>query len=174
MAWYGLVICLWWNWFCTCVMLGQDVNQKVPSWFLAILYLVCGIPGSWWLWYKRLYHGAKADSAFGFVWFFLWFALHCGFCIWAAIAVPFSAERWSFAGFVTAMEALDVCNFCGIIYLIGAGLWSAEAAFCCWILVDVFLYFRGKGGISQAKEQAKQEAALAALRAGTGSAVSRV
>lgn len=50
-----------------------------------MVYLLCGIPLSWWLWYKRLYNGAKADSTLGFLGFFLWFALHCAFCIWAAI-----------------------------------------------------------------------------------------
>ncbi|KXZ43258.1 hypothetical protein GPECTOR_96g724 [Gonium pectorale] len=149
-------------------MLGQNVNQKVPSWFLGLLYLICGVPGSWWLWYKRLYNGAKSDSALGFVGFFLWFAVHTAFCIWAAIAVPFSANQWSFAGFITAMKALDVCNFCGIIYLVGAGLWAAEAAWSVWVITDVFLFFRGKGGIKQAKEQAQKEAALAAFRGQTG------
>ncbi|GLI64164.1 hypothetical protein VaNZ11_007349 [Volvox africanus] len=141
-AWWGLLICLLWNWFCTCVMLGQKVDQKVPSWFLALLYLICGVPLSWWLWYKRLYNGAKADSAFSYVWFFLWFGMHTAFCIWAAIAVPFSANQWSFAGFVTALNALDKNNSAGIVYLVGAGCWSALATWSCWVIVDVFLFFR--------------------------------
>ncbi|GFR40154.1 hypothetical protein Agub_g710 [Astrephomene gubernaculifera] len=171
MAWWGLFICLAWNLFCACVMLGQDVNQKVPSWFLALLYIICGVPLSWWLWYKRLYNGAKSDSTFGFVWFFLWFLVHTAYCTWAAIAMPFSASQWSFAGFITAMKALDVNNFAGIIYLVGAGCWSVEAAFSWWILVDVWLYFRGKGGIKEVKEAAKREAALAAFRSQSGTNV---
>lgn len=171
MAWWGLFVCLWWNWFCTCVMLGYRVNNKVPSWFLGLVYLICGIPLSWWLWYKRLYNGAKADSTLGFLGFFLWFALHCAFCIWAAIAVPFSANSWSFAGFVTAMNALDVNNFTGVIYLVGAALWSTEAAFSCWVITDVFLFWRGKGGVKEAKETAAKEAALAAFRQQTASRV---
>ncbi|GIL45488.1 hypothetical protein Vafri_2714 [Volvox africanus] len=165
-AWWGLLICLLWNWFCTCVMLGQKVDQKVPSWFLALLYLICGVPLSWWLWYKRLYNGAKADSAFSYVWFFLWFGIHTAFCIWAAIAVPFSANQWSFAGFVTALNALDKNNSAGIVYLVGAGCWATLATWSCWVIVDVFMFFRGKGGIKEAKEQAAKEAALAAFRQG--------
>ncbi len=57
-------------------------------------------------------------------------------------AVPFSANSWSFAGFVTAMNALDVNNFTGVIYLVGAALWSTEAAFSCWVMTDVFLFWR--------------------------------
>lgn len=57
-------------------------------------------------------------------------------------AVPFSANSWSFAGFVTAMNALDVNNFTGVIYLVGAALWSTEAAFSCWVITDVFLFWR--------------------------------
>ncbi|GLC34615.1 hypothetical protein PLESTB_001242100 [Pleodorina starrii] len=170
-AWWGLLLCLLWNWFCTCVMLGQQVNQKVPSWFLALLYLICGVPLSWWLWYKRLYNGAKNDSALSYVWFFVWFAVHTAFCIWATIAVPFSANQWSFAGFVTALNALDRNNFAGTVYLVGAGCWGVLATWSCWVIVDVFLHFRGKGGIKQAKEDAKKEAALTAFRQAAGNQV---
>ncbi|GIL82921.1 hypothetical protein Vretimale_8427 [Volvox reticuliferus] len=166
-AWWGLVICLLWNWICTCSILGEKADQKVPSWFLALLYLICGVPLSWWLWYKRLYNAAKADSAFSFVWFFLWFGIHTAFCIWAAIAVPFSVNQWSFAGFVTALNALDKSNSVGIVYLVGAGFWAALATWSCWVIVDVFMFFRGKGGIKEAKEQQAKEAALAAFRQGT-------
>ncbi|EFJ49365.1 hypothetical protein VOLCADRAFT_80622 [Volvox carteri f. nagariensis] len=166
MAWWGLVICLIWNWFCTCVMLGQNVNQKVPSWFLALVYLITGVPLSWWLWYKRLYNGAKADSAFSFIWFFIWFAVHTAFCTWAAIAFPFSANQWSFAGFITALNALDKNYFAGVVYLVGAGCWTVLAAWSCWVIVDVFLHFRGKGGIRENREEKQKEEALAAFRQG--------
>ena len=57
-------------------------------------------------------------------------------------AVPFSANQWSFAGFVTAMVALDQGNFPGTVYLVGAGAWSLLAAWSCWVIMDVFLFFR--------------------------------
>lgn len=66
---------------------------------LAVLYMLLGIPLSWWLWYKRLYGAAKADSAFGFVWFFVWFAVHTAFCIWAAIG------EWAARGPHTSVSA---------------------------------------------------------------------
>lgn len=160
MAWFGLLICLSWNLFCNCVILGTKQKQKVPSWFLALLYFVLGVPLSFWLWYLRLYNGCKQDSTLGFLGFFIWFAVHTCFCIWAAIAVPFSANQWSFAGFVTAINAMDVTDFVGVIYFVGAACWTVEALFSLWVIKDVFLFFRGQGGI----QQAKQQAAIMALR----------
>lgn len=51
----------------------------------AVLYTVCGIPLGFYLWYWKLYNGAKSDSTFTFISFFFWFAVHTAFCIYAAI-----------------------------------------------------------------------------------------
>lgn len=52
-------------------------------------------------------------------------------------AFPFSSEQWSFAGFVTAIKAFDISAFAGIIYIVGASLWTLEALFSLWVLKDV-------------------------------------
>ena len=55
-----------------------------------------------------------------------------------AAAVPFSANKWSFAGFVTALVAFnDVSTFAGVIYIIGGCLWACESLYCLWCLKDV-------------------------------------
>eukprot|EP00798_Chlamydomonas_sp_ICE-L_P030667 gene30667-35684_t len=119
---------------------------------LAVIYFFLGIPLSVVLWYFRLYEGAKSDSTFGYIGFFISFCIHLGFCTWAAIGVPFSSESWSFAGFFTAMAGYDVSFFIGTIYLIGAILWTLEASYSFWCLKDVYFFFRGAGGVEQVKQ----------------------
>ena len=124
--------------------------------------------------------------------------------------MPFSGNKWSFAGFLTAFTALSqLATAPGVIYLIGSSLWTIEAVFSFWVIRDVsragrkphgsmahrpqathththvcltgvgllarmftqvWYFFRGKGGV----EQAKQQAALAAFKAGLSGGSSRV
>eukprot|EP00798_Chlamydomonas_sp_ICE-L_P030872 gene30872-35916_t len=144
-AWYGLIVCLCWNLFGASIFLGSNESSKVASWFLAIIYTFAGIPLSWIFWYRRLYNGAKADSAFGYIGFFISFSVHLGFCIWAAIGPPISGQKWAFTGFIPALSAFDESTFAGVIYLIGASFWAVEATYTLWCLKDVFLFFRSAG-----------------------------
>jgi hypothetical protein len=47
---------------------------------------VTGVPGAYYLWYRRVYNACKSDSAIMFAWFFLIFSAHILFCVYAAIA----------------------------------------------------------------------------------------
>mmetsp|Transcript_20107 Transcript_20107/g.59708 ORF Transcript_20107/g.59708 Transcript_20107/m.59708 type:complete len:320 (-) Transcript_20107:1052-2011(-) len=161
-CWWGFMACLIWNFFCASVMLGTDAEHKASSWFLTIIYFVLGVPIGFWVWYLAIYRAGKNDSTVRFIYFFLGFMIHTAFCIWAAIAVPFSAESWSFCGWFAAIQALDYGAFPGVVFMMGAAFWTIEALYCLWCLKDAFLFFRGKGGV----EQAKQDAAVAAFRAG--------
>lgn len=89
-------------------MLGFDAQDKVGSFFLSFIYFVAGIPLAFLFWYKKLYDATAADSARSYVAFFIWYLAHCGFCVFATIAAPISTGRWSFAGFVSSMQALTV------------------------------------------------------------------
>jgi len=163
MAWWGLCWCLCYNFFAASVMLGyKDAGDRIASWFLAVIYMLLGVPLAFWSWYLRMYRAARDESTLGYIGFFICFLIHVGYCIWAAIAVPFSTERWSFAGWVTAMVAFDQDVFPGVVYIIGACFWTLESLLSLWCLKDSYLFFRGKGGV----EQAKQEAAIEAFKAG--------
>lgn len=64
---------------------------------------------------------------------------HCGM----PAAIPFSAERWSFCGFATAIAAFNnVNNFTGIIYIIGACFWVLESLLCLWALREAWAFWR--------------------------------
>lgn len=160
-TWWGMVVCMLWNFFCAAVMLSQKVEHKTSSFLLAAIYLLVGIPTGFFLWYRQLYLGCKGESTISMLGFFITFIAHIGFCTWAAIAVPFSQEYWSFAGFVAATRALDVSLGCGAIFFVGSALWTLEALYSLWVLKDVFFFFKGKGGI----EQAKRGVALASMTA---------
>ncbi|RAL40357.1 hypothetical protein DM860_006427 [Cuscuta australis] len=60
----------------------------VKIFFLAVIYALLGCPLSYVLWYRPLYNAMRTDSALKFGWFFMFYMLHVGFCIFAAIAPP--------------------------------------------------------------------------------------
>lgn len=163
LCYLGLVVALCWNLFCSSVMLGYDVPDKVSSWFLALIYTIAGVPLAFTFWYYRLYKAASSDRALGYFGYFFAFSIHTAFCIWAAIAVPFTSERWSFAGFITAPKAFDVNKFAGIIYIAGASVWTAEAVWSLWCIKSVYFTFRNSGGSAKARSEANRMAVQAAL-----------
>lgn len=162
-SWFGLIAALGMNLLAGCFILGSDAKDKVGSWFLNLTYFVLGVPLSFWMWYWRLYNGVKSDRAFSYVGFFIGYLIHVAYCIWAAIAIPILAARWSFAGFVTMIKAFDVGQVYGFVFLVGAIVWTLEALWSLWCLRSVYLSFRGRGG----PEAAKKEALKATISAAT-------
>lgn len=142
-TWIGLCICLGYNTFAATVMLGYQAGESVASWFLSLIYLFLGIPLGFWLWTLRFYRAVRDESTVGQLFFFLWYVLHCGFCTWAVVAYPFSSEYWSFCGFITMTKAWDWGTFAGVVFIIGASFWAAEAAASWLMLLRAWAYFRG-------------------------------
>ncbi|KAG9150480.1 hypothetical protein Leryth_010860 [Lithospermum erythrorhizon] len=85
-SWLGIVLCLVFNVIAVIVCWVQGGGVKI--FFLSIIYCILGCPLSYILWYRPLYRAMRTDSALGFSWFFLFYLLHIGFCIFAAIAPP--------------------------------------------------------------------------------------
>ena len=52
---------------------------------MAAVYLLCGVPGAYSLWYRRLYSACKNDSALSYLWFFVVYLGHIAFCLYAFI-----------------------------------------------------------------------------------------
>eukprot|EP00877_Chromochloris_zofingiensis_P001837 jgi/Chrzof1/11654/Cz06g03240.t1 len=142
-------------------MVGTPAPDKMSSWFLAMIYVLAGVPAGMVCWYLKLYHAAESDGAFGYLGFFIMFVVHTAFCTWAAIAVPIAGGRWSFTGFVSALRAFDIAKWAGIIYIVGACLWSVEALCSFWTLKTVYSTFRNTGK----KQQAQNEMSKIALKA---------
>ncbi|CAA2986576.1 secretory carrier-associated membrane 4 [Olea europaea subsp. europaea] len=102
-----------------------------------------GCPLSYVLWYRPLYRAMRTDSALKFSWFFLFYLLHIGFCIFAAIAPPIVFHGKSLTGILAAIDVFSDHVLVGIFYLIGFALFCLEALLSLWVLQKIYLYFRG-------------------------------
>ncbi|KAK4770192.1 hypothetical protein SAY87_030724 [Trapa incisa] len=86
MTYLGLVLCLLWNFV---AITAAWIKGEGPTiWFLAIIYAISGIPGGYVLWYRPLYRAMRTESALKFGWFFLFYLIHIGFVVYAALAPP--------------------------------------------------------------------------------------
>lgn len=140
-SWLGIVLCLAYNVLAITVCWIKGGGAKI--WFLAIIYALCGIPLSYLLWYRPLYRAMRTDSALKFGWFFLFYLIHIGFCIIAAIAPPIVFHGKSFTGILSAIDVFSDSALVGIFYLVGFGLFCLEILISLWVLQKIYTFFRG-------------------------------
>lgn len=155
----GLTLCLTWN--IVAVTTAWIKGGDATIWFLAIIYFISGVPGAYVLWYRPLYRAFRTESAMNFGWFFLFYLIHVGFCIFAAVAPPVVFKGKSLAGILPAIDLIGKNALVGIFYFIGFGLFCLESVLSVWVLQQVYMYFRGSGKAAQMR----QEAARGAMRA---------
>ncbi|GAB2301150.1 Secretory carrier-associated membrane protein 1 [Dionaea muscipula] len=160
-TWLGLVLSLTWNFIAvtTAWIRGGDAT----IWFLAIIYFISGVPGAYVLWYRPLYRAFRTDSALNFGWFFLFYSLHIGFCIFAAVAPPIVFKGKSLAGFLPAIDLIGEHVLVGIFYFVGFGLFCLESLLSVWVLQRVYMYFRGSGKATEVRREAARGAVRAAF-----------
>ncbi|KAF2565548.1 hypothetical protein F2Q68_00024423 [Brassica cretica] len=115
----------------------------VKIFFLATIYALLGCPISYLLWYRPLYRAMRTDSALKFGWFFLFYLIHIGFCIFAAIAPPIIFRGQSFTGVLAAIDVIRGSLLAGIFYFVGCGLFCLESLLSLWVLQKIYIYFRG-------------------------------
>ncbi|KAK6934912.1 SCAMP protein [Dillenia turbinata] len=104
-SWLGIVFCLVFNVIAVIICWIRDGDVKI--FFLAVIYALLGCPLSYVLWYRPLYRAMREDSALKFSWFFLFYLLHIGFCIFAAIAPPFIFHGKSLTGILAAIDVFS-------------------------------------------------------------------
>ncbi|KNA02971.1 hypothetical protein SOVF_213540 [Spinacia oleracea] len=155
----GLTLCLTWN--IVAVTTAWIKGGDATIWFLAIIYFIAGIPCAYVLWYRPLYRAFRTESAMSFGWFFMFYAVHIGFCIFAAVAPPIFFKGKSLAGILPAIDLVGGNALVGIFYFIGFGLFCLESVISVGVLQQVYMYFRGSGKATQMR----QEAARGAMRA---------
>ncbi|KAK8279118.1 hypothetical protein E1A91_D09G087000v1 [Gossypium mustelinum] len=156
----GMILCLVWN--AISVSAASLKGRGIVIWFLAVIYLIVGVPGAYFLWYRPLYRACRKDSAFRFGWFFIFYMVHICFCIFAAVAPPIFRQGFSLPGILSALDAMSQSAILGILYFIGFGLFSAEALLSIWVFQRVYRFFRGTGKAAEAKSQAARGRAMAA------------
>ncbi|KAL0442780.1 UNVERIFIED_CONTAM: Secretory carrier-associated membrane protein 1 [Sesamum latifolium] len=140
------------------------IKQGDPKiWFLAIIYLISGVPGAYVLWYRPLYRAFRNESALRFGWFFMFYLLHIGFCIFAAVAPPVVFKGKSLAGILPAVDLIGKHVLVGIFYFIGFGLFCLESVLSIWVIQQVYMYFRGSGKAAEMKRDAARGVMRAAI-----------
>ncbi|XP_071726382.1 secretory carrier-associated membrane protein 4 isoform X1 [Rutidosis leptorrhynchoides] len=140
-SWLGIVLCLVFNVIAVIVCWIKGGGVKI--FFLATIYALLGVPMSYVLWYRPLYRAMRTDSAVKFGSFFLFYLLHLGFCILAAIAPPIVFHGKSLTGILAAIDVFSDDALAGIFYMVGFGLFCLESLLSFWVLQKVYLYFRG-------------------------------
>uniref|UniRef100_A0A7N0UKY4 Secretory carrier-associated membrane protein n=1 Tax=Kalanchoe fedtschenkoi TaxID=63787 RepID=A0A7N0UKY4_KALFE len=140
-SWLGIVLCLVFNVVAVTVCWIRGGGAKI--FLLAVIYALLGVPLSYVLWYRPLYRAMRTDSALKFGWFFLFYLVHLGFCIFAAIAPPFIFNGRSLTGILAAIDVFSDHILVGIFYLIGFGLFCLESLLSFWVLQKIYMYFRG-------------------------------
>jgi len=157
----GLVLCLLWNIIATTT--AWIKGQGAQIWFLALIYFISGVPGGYVLWYRPLYRAFRTESAMKFSWFFLFYLLHIGFCIFAAVAPPIVFKGKSLAGILPAVDLVGKHPLVGIFYFVGFGLFCLESVLSVWVIQQVYMYFRGSGKAAEMKKEAARGALRAAI-----------
>ncbi|XP_076942756.1 secretory carrier-associated membrane protein 3-like [Bidens hawaiensis] len=147
----GLVFCLFWNIIATTTAWIKGEDPKI--WFLAIIYFILGVPLAYVLWYRPLYRAFRNESAFRFGWFFLFYLLHIGFVIFAAVAPPIVFKGKSLAGILPAIDLIGDQALVGIFYFFGFGFFCVEALLSVWVIQQVYMYFRGNGQAAEMRRQ---------------------
>lgn len=157
----GLLLSLTWN--IVAVTAAWIKGEGVKIWFLAVIYFISGVPGAYVLWYRPLYRAFRTESAFKYTRFFLFYLLHIGFCIYAAVAPPLIFKGKSLTGILPAIDVLDKHALVGIFYFIGFGLFCLESVLSIWVIQQVYMYFRGSGKAAEMKRDAARGAVRAAV-----------
>ncbi|XP_076917523.1 secretory carrier-associated membrane protein 3-like [Bidens hawaiensis] len=147
----GLVFCLFWNIIATTTAWIKGEDPKI--WFLAIIYFILGVPLAYVLWYRPLYRAFRNESAFRFGWFFMFYLLHIGFVIFAAVAPPIVFKGKSLAGILPAVDLIGDQALVGIFYFLGFGFFCVEALLSVWVIQQVYMYFRGNGQAAEMRRQ---------------------
>ncbi|KAI3515381.1 hypothetical protein L1887_14275 [Cichorium endivia] len=157
----GIVLCLVWN--VVAVTMAWIKGEGPTIWFLAIIYLIAGVPGAYVMWYRPLYRATRTDSALKFGWFFLAYMFHIAFCVFAAVAPPIIFKGKSLTGILPALDVLTSNAFVGIFYLIGFAFFALESVMSIWVIQQVYMYFRGSGKAAEMKREAAKSTMMSAF-----------
>ncbi|KAL5082162.1 hypothetical protein RYX36_010583 [Vicia faba] len=160
-TWLGLILCLTFN--IAAVTVAWLKGEGLSIWFLAIIYFISGVPGSYVMWYRPLYRATRTDSALKFGWFFLCYSFHIMFCVQAAVAPPIIFKGKSLTGILPAIELLTYNPVVGILYFVGFAFFAIESLLSIWVIQQVYMYFRGSGKAAQMKREAARGAMMTAL-----------
>ncbi|XP_072531692.1 secretory carrier-associated membrane protein 3 [Salminus brasiliensis] len=117
---------------------------------LAILWVLLFAPCSFVCWYRPVYKAFRSDSSFNFFAFFFVFFAQVVVYVIMTIGIP----GWGFSGWIVGLYALKINIAVGVIMLLNAVLFTAQAAMGVVMLKRVHSMYRQTGASFQ-KAQAE-------------------
>ncbi|XP_059365222.1 secretory carrier-associated membrane protein 3-like [Carassius carassius] len=117
---------------------------------LAILWFLLFTPCSFVCWYRPVYKAFRSDSSFNFFAFFFVFFAQLVLYVIMTIGIP----GWGFSGWIVSLAALSKSKAVGVIMMINAALFTAQAALGVMLLKRVHSMYR-QTGASFEKAQAE-------------------
>ncbi|WCJ26968.1 hypothetical protein M5689_008745 [Euphorbia peplus] len=137
-----LLICLSHNLVAVTILWSQGMIETHIL-YLAIAYLLLGVPAAYFSWYRELNLGLSGENGFVFSRFFAVYMFHIVFCLFAWFD-PFMEK--SLTGITSGMLIYfeDGLSMAGIYYFTGAVFFFAEYVMSVWVLSNVHkLYIQG-------------------------------
>lgn len=131
------------------------------------IYLLLGVPGSWNLWYKSVYNGAKNGTSSKWMFFFVNYAIHTAFCL--VMALGPSPSSVAGGGLFFVVEMITESNHSATIFaVITMILWTLNGGMGIFLLRHAHSHWKTDGH----QDALKRDMATAIVTAGVDSATS--
>ncbi|XP_061657794.1 secretory carrier-associated membrane protein 1-like isoform X2 [Syngnathoides biaculeatus] len=129
-------------WFCVDPGRGADFG-------LAILWFLLFTPCSFVCWYRPVYGAFKSDSSFRFFVFFFVYVCQVGVYVLQSVGLP----GWGACGWVSALTCLNVSIAVGVLTVLVAALFTAQAVMSLVMFKKVHAMYRTTGASFQKAQQ---------------------
>lgn len=113
-------------------------NDTGVGFGLAILWALLFTPCSFVCWFRPVYKAFRSDSSVNFFFFFFVFFAHCGMSVIEAIGIPGAG----FSGWIVALVGLRTNIGVGVIMIINAILFNAQAVMGIFLLKKIHSLYR--------------------------------
>mmetsp|Transcript_43777 Transcript_43777/g.70350 ORF Transcript_43777/g.70350 Transcript_43777/m.70350 type:complete len:165 (+) Transcript_43777:316-810(+) len=156
-------------------MFFGGAGAGASDWFMATVFMLSGVPLSWWAWYRGLYSvsqktqpGFFLTAAYGR--FFFNFGFHILMAAWMIAGLPAVGDMC--AGIFTVFGRLTAgtgfSTFLGFCALINVAVWSTVLALSLWVGGAALNRFSDGGGVAELRRGRDAAAAVAHVGSGTG------
>lgn len=156
------------NFFIVTLMFFGGAGVGLGDWFMAAVFMLSGVPLSWWAWYRGLYSvsqrtqpGFFLTAAYGR--FFMNFGFHVLMTAWMIAGLPLVGDMC--AGVFTVIGRFTAgtgfSTFLGFCALVNVALWSTVMALSLWVGGAALGRFREGGGVAELR-RGRDAAAVAA------------
>ena len=144
------------NCFTLTLMFFGGAGARAGDWFGAVVLMLCGVPVSWWAWYRGLYNvsqrtqpGFFTAAAYGR--FFVHLGFHLLVAAWMIAGLPvvggMCAGVFAVIGRFTARTGFS--TFLGFLALANVAVWSAVMALSLSVASGALGRFKDGGGVAE-------------------------